>query len=711
MKFKITLTLVILFSIALVGGSFYTKKLIDELPSISNLENYTPNIVTKIFDRNGRVLSELFIERRVLVPLREIPVDLQNAFLAIEDNDFYEHWGISTKGILRAFIKNILKGRAAQGGSTITQQLSKTIFLTSEKTISRKIKEVLLTIQLEREYTKEEILQLYINQIYFGAGGYGAESASKIYFGKSVRDLDLAEAALIAGLPKAPNYYSPLKNVERAKKRRAIVLSRMRELGYITKEQEDQANDFPIPTEKHIEEQNSGHYFIEYLRILLEPKYGTNILHKGGLQIYTTLDIKMQEAAEKALTQALDKFDETALKNFEKEKVEPKKVQGAIMAIDPTTGAIRVMVGGRDFKETKFNRAVQAKRQAGSSFKPFVYTAAIDTKLMTPATQLEDKQMVYVFDGSKWNLVSRNYSYVENLAEQMKIEEVIDPMKIWYPVNYGGKYRGEVLLREALARSINTCAIEVIDKVGPNTVIDYARKMGIKSPLTNTLSLALGSSDVTLQEMVSSFGTLASGGVKTEPYFITKVIDKDGRVLENNIPTEKEVLTQQTSFVMTNLLKGVVEKGSGYAARQLGRPCAGKTGTSNDSADAWFVGYTPQMVAGVWVGYDDRTSLGQKVTGGSIACPIWTQFMKEALEGYPVLEFKEPNSDEKMNTGKSNGIEWARIDPKTGLLALSKVPGSYLEAFLEGTVPTIYCTQKSKQEEKQVEENEEDEGY
>lgn len=701
MKFKIVLILVMLFSIMLVGGSFYTKKLIDELPSIADLENYTPNIVTKIFDRNGRVISELFVERRVLVPLREIPVDLQNAFIAIEDNDFYKHWGISTKGILRAFVKNLLKGRTVQGGSTITQQLSKTIFLTSERTISRKIKEVLLTIQLEREYTKEEILQLYINQIYFGAGGYGAESASKIYFGKSVRNLELAEAALIAGLPKAPNYYSPLKNAERAKNRRRIVLSRMRELGYITKEQEEQANEVPVPTEKHIEEQNSGHYFIEYLRILLEPKYGTNILHKGGLKIYTTLDIKMQEIAEKALSEALDKFDKDRLAVFEKEKVEPKKVQGAIMAIDPVTGAIRVMVGGRDFKETKFNRAVQAKRQAGSSFKPFVYTAAIDTKLMTPATVLEDKQMVYVFDGTKWDLVSRNLSYVEILAEKMNIGDVIDPMKVWYPVNYGGKYREKVLLREALARSINTCAIEVIDKIGPNVVIDYARKMGIKSPLTNTLSLALGSSDVTLQEMVSSFGTLASGGVRTEPYFVTKVIDKDGRILEHNIPTEKEVLSPQTSFIMTNLLKGVVDKGSGYAARQLGRPCAGKTGTSNDSADAWFVGYTTQLVAGVWVGYDDRTSLGQKVTGGNLACPIWTKFMKEALAGSPVVDFAEP---------QNGGIEWTNIDPKTGLLALSKTPGKYEEAFLFGTMPSLYCTQKDKYAVNFKEEDEE-EGY
>lgn len=703
MKYKILLVFVILFSLAVVGGSVYIKKLINELPSISNLENYTPSIVTKIYDRNERLISELFIERRVLVPLKDIPVDLQNAFIAIEDNDFYKHWGISTKGILRAFFKNLLKGKVAQGGSTITQQLSKTIFLTSERTLTRKIKELLLTVQLEHQYTKEEILQLYINQIYFGAGGYGAESASKIYFGKSVRDLTLPEAALIAGLPKAPNYYSPLKHPERALTRRAVVLSRMRELGFITLEQEKEANAAPIPKEKFIEEQKSGHYFVEYLRILLEPKYGTNVLHKGGLTIYTTLDIKMQEAAEKALGEALADFDTKQMSYFEKEDMELKKVQGAIMAIDPKTGAIRVMVGGRDFKETKFNRAVQAKRQAGSSFKPFVYLTAIDKKVMNPATMLEDEQMVYLFDGNEWNLVSRKLSYVEQLAEHMTAEDLVDPMKIWYPVNYGGKYRGDVLLREALARSLNTCAIEAITKVKPDAVIDYARKVGIKSPMINTLSLALGSSDVTLQEMVSSFGTLASGGVHTEPYFVTKIVDKNGKILEINLPQEKEVLSPQTSYIMTNLLEGVVQHGSGYAARALGRPCAGKTGTSNDSVDAWFVGYTPQLVAGVWVGYDDRTTLGTKSTGGNTACPIWTEFMKEALKDYPVVDFSVPKD-----------IQWALIDPKTGLLALSKTQNAYLEAFLDGTVPTTYYTKKANYTDKKSvadSDDEENEGY
>lgn len=693
MKFRTLVIILVIISALTVVAVEAISRLVDELPSISNLERYTPNVVTKIFDKDGNLLSELFIERRVLVPLKEIPADLQNAFIAIEDNDFYNHWGISTKGILRAFFINFLKGKVSQGGSTITQQLAKTIFLTSEKTITRKIKELLLTVQLERKYTKEEIFQLYINQIYFGAGGYGAESASRIYFGKSVTELTLAEAALIAGLPKAPSYYSPIRNPEIAKVRRATVLHRMKELGFINEQQEQQANQEPVPTEKHTVEQTSGHYFIEYLRILLEPKYGTNVLHKGGLSIYTTLDIKMQQAAEKALSEHLEKFDKQQKSFFEKEKREFQKVQGAIMAIDHRTGAIRVMVGGRDFKETKFNRAVQAKRQAGSSFKPFVYVTGIDTKQITPSTMLEDNPMLFAFDGNNWNLVSRDLSYLEVLAEKMTPEDLVNPMKVWYPTNLGSRYRGAVILRQAIYRSINICAIEAINMVTPAKVIDYARKMGIKSPLVNSLSLALGSSDVTLQEMVSAFGTLASGGIQTEPYFITKIVDKDGKILEENIPVEKEVLSQQTSFVMTNLLKGVVERGSGYKARELGRPCAGKTGTSNDSVDVWFIGYTPQLVAGVWVGYDDRTTLGKKTTGGGLACPIWTSFMKEALKGYPVLNFKQPK-----------GIEWALIDPQTGLLALSKTPNAYLEAFLEGTTPQEYSFNKNVVTEQQPEE-------
>ncbi|MDR1196042.1 MAG: transglycosylase domain-containing protein [Endomicrobium sp.] len=668
--------------LSIVVGAQILKKMTEDLPSISQLENYTPNLSTKIYDKDNNLIAELFTERRMLVPINEIPIDLQNAFIAIEDNDFFHHWGASTKGFMRALSRIVLKRKVLEGGSTITQQLAKTIFLTPEKTLKRKIKELLLTIQLEKDYSKDEILQFYINQIYFGSGANGAQSAAKVYFNKNVEDLNLAECATLAAIPKSPNYYNPFKKAEASLTRRNLVLARMRQLGYITSEQEAQALEVPLPIKEDRPKQESGYYFVEFLRIMLEPKYGTNVLFKSGLSIYTTLDMTIQTAAEKALETDLEKFDADKVKTFEREGKEPVKVQGALIAMDIKTGAIRAMVGGRNFKETQFNRAIQAKRQPGSSFKPFVYLAAIEAGL-TAATLLDDEQMVFVNNGAEWELVSRDIKALETIAEQIPEADIIDTQKIWTPVNYGGKYRGPVSLRTALALSINTCAIQTIMQITPRRVIQAARKLGITTPMSNSLALALGSSDVTLQEMVSAYATFASGGVKTTPYVITKITDKDGRILEQNLPKQKEVLSSQICFVMTNMLRSVVERGSGWYAKYLNRPCAGKTGTTNEGSDVWFIGYTPQLVAGVWVGYDDRSiSLGDRVTGGNLACPIWTKFMKEALAGKPIVDFSQPDN-----------IDWALIDPQTGLLALSKTPGAFLEAFIKGTAPKQYYDQ------------------
>jgi penicillin-binding protein 1A len=348
------------------------------------------------------------------------------------------------------------------------------------------------------------------------------------------------------------------------------------------------------------------------------------------------------------------------------------------------------MVGGRSFKESQFNRATQAKRQAGSAFKPFVYLTAIEAGF-TPATILNDEPMVFVYKENAWDLVSRDITTLEIIAETVSENDLIDTNKVWAPTNYGKKYRGSVTVRTALALSINICAVETIMKVTPASVIQTAKDLGITTPLANSFSLALGASDVTLQEMVSAFATFASGGIKTTPYVITKITDKDGKILEENIPEQKEVLSSQVCFIVSNMLKAVVEKGSGWYAKNLGRPCAGKTGTTNGASDAWFIGYTPQLVAGVWAGYDDRSiSLGDRITGGGLACPIWTNFMKEALEGKPVLDFVQPEN-----------IEWALIDPSTGLLALSKTPGAFLEAFSNGTAPTQYYNQPTSNHEKQ----------
>ncbi|GHT23685.1 penicillin-binding protein [Endomicrobiia bacterium] len=675
------LTIALIVAVLVIAVSKITANFIDNLPSIKQLENYTPNLSTKIYDKDNNLIAELFTERRIFIPINKIPVNLQNAFIAIEDKDFFKHWGISIKGIMRAFSRILLKMKIAEGGSTITQQLAKTIFLTRDKTLIRKIKEAILTIQLEKNYSKDEILQLYINQIYFGCGAYGVQTAARIYFNKNAQDLNLAECATLAAIPKSPNYYNPFNNAKASLARRNLVLLRLRELGYITKEKEEEALAVTLPTKETALKENMGHYLLEFLRIMLEPKYGTNVLFKGGLSIYTTIDMKAQVGAEKAIEEALANFDKNKLKVFEKSRRKPVKVQGALIAIDPKNGAIRAMVGGRNFRESQFNRAIQAKRQPGSAFKPFIYLAAIE-KGLTPATLLNDEPMVFVYKGkgNSWDLVSRDITTLETIAETVSEKDLINTNKIWTPTNYDKKYRGPVILKTALASSINICAIETIMQITPLKVIQSAKNLGITTPLANSFSLALGSSDTTLQEMVSAFAVFASGGIKTTPYIITKITDRDGKILEQNIPQQKEVLSSQDCFIITNMLKAVVEKGSGWNAKNLGRPCAGKTGTTNDSSDAWFIGYTPQLAAGVWVGYDDHSiSLGEKVTGGIIACPIWTQFMKEALDGELVLDFMQPEN-----------IEWALIDPLTGLLALSKTSGASLEAFVKGTVPTKY---------------------
>jgi penicillin-binding protein 1A len=648
-----------------VSGEF-----IGNLPCVQQLDNYAPNLSTKIYDKNNNLISEIFIERRVLIPIKEVPGDLQKAFVAIEDSSFFKHWGISIKGTVRAFLRMILKRKVAEGGSTITQQLTKSIFLNSEKTLIRKIREGILTIQLEKKYSKSEILQFYVNQIYFGSGAYGVQAAARIYFNKSAKDLNLAECATLAAIPKSPNYYNPFKNAKASLVRRNLVLLRMKELGYITKKQEKKALEVALPTKKKILREATGRYLTEFLKILLEPKYGKNVLFKSGLSIYTTIDLQAQIAAEKAIEETLAKFEEGG-------RPKSAKIQGALIAIDTKSGAIRAMVGGRSFKESQFNRAVQAKRQPGSSFKPFVYLAAIESGL-TSATILDDKPLIFAYNKNSWKLVSRDLTTLETIAENVPEKYLIDTKKFWIPTNYGNKYKGHVTLGTALALSINTCTVDIIMKITPEKVIHLARSLGISTPLTNSLSLALGSSDVTLQEMVSAFAVFASGGIKTNPYVIAKILDKDGKILEQHIPEQKDVLSPQTCFIITNMLRGAIERGSGWYAKNLGRPCAGKTGTTNNSTDAWFIGYTPQLAAGVWIGYDNQSmSLGERTTGGVIACPIWTQFMKRALDGEPILNFTQPEN-----------IELALIESHTGFLASNKTNDTFLEAFIKGTTPS-----------------------
>jgi penicillin-binding protein 1A len=523
-----------------------------------------------------------------------------------------------------------------------------------------------------------------------------------MYFSKRTEDMSLSECALLAGLIRYPHYYSPFRHPRRTVYRRSTILARMRELRFISEHEELFTNSELVMTKRVSVPIYTAPYFVENIRLLLEPKYGSRTIYRAGWNIYTTLDVRMQRIAEKVIEKFLSSFDKIKLREVKKQIEEEKKkyeeegywseittgtpygvglttdipkVQCALLAMDPRTGQIRAMVGGRNFKKTQFNRALQARRQVGSAFKPIIYAAAIE-KGYTPTTIIEDTPVVYVNDGKNWQLAAETTYYLLELDPEV----LEDPEKVWVPENYKKTYLGKVLLRKALELSLNVAAVKTIEEISPVTVIDYARKFGVKSRLTKTLSLALGSSDITLFEIVRAFSVFANGGIKTRPYSVICIEDRDGKTIKENASQEEDVLSPQTSYIISNLLQGVVQNGTGRYARYLNRPCAGKTGTTNDFSDAWFIGYTPELICGVWVGYDDRRTLGEKKSGGAVACPIWTYFMREALEDTPVSDFSEP----------PEGITFAEVDPNTGLLATKRIPG-YMEAFVDGTEPKEFA--------------------
>ncbi|OGR83894.1 MAG: hypothetical protein A2902_00450 [Elusimicrobia bacterium RIFCSPLOWO2_01_FULL_64_13] len=700
MRRKTAYSLFALFALAILVCGGVLRYLLAGLPSVRILEEYLPELTTRITDAKGDVITELFSERRVWVPLNEIPIDLQNAFISIEDDRFFRHWGISPEGMIRAAVKNFLAGRVVQGGSTITQQLAKLIFLTQERTFTRKARELLLALQIEHRFSKEEILQMYLNQVYFGQGAYGVSAAARNFFGKKVQELTLPECATLAGIPRLPNYYSPARNPERAKSRRAVVLSRMRELKYISEEEERLAADAPLNVLQGPAHPTIAPYFIEHVRRTLEASFGSDLLYRGGLSIATTLDSQMQGSAEQIMEAALASFDKTFGSQAEairaKEKTEnlrqsgtvPKdftvqpsttipKVQGALVALDPKTGAIRAMLGGRDFTESQFNRVTQAKRQPGSAFKTFVWTSALADGY-TAASVVDDLPAGFYNDGRSWKLL-------EGATDAFLIEEATRTMRleadqVWAPKNYDNTNLGPITLRKALAFSRNLVSVRLIYALGPRKVVEWAHKLGIRSPMDSVLSLSLGTSVLTLLEITSAYGTLASEGIRTEPYAITKVTDFDGRTLLENSPKESEAVSPQINYLITNLLRAVITEGTAKSARRLGRPAAGKTGTSQDQRDLWFVGFTPQLVCGAWMGYDDFSPLGKKIAAGGVLVPWWTDFMKKAHENLPERDFTVPE-----------GITFVKIDKKSGFLALPSCPQVILEAFNSGTEPKEFC--------------------
>jgi penicillin-binding protein 1A len=684
---------VILVALLIVSGTYVLRRLLEGLPDMTTLENYQPSLSTHVFDENAKPLAELSIEKRALLTLNQIPVDLQNAVIAVEDDNFLNHWGISPKGIIRSALVDVLHGRVVQGASTITQQLAKQIFLSRRRTIIRKLREILLAIEIERNFSKSEILQLYLNQVYFGEGGYGVQAAAHNYFGKEVPQLTLADCALLAGLIRAPRANSPFAHPDNARRRRAVVLERMFEMKMITQLEKDAANQEPIPLTKPLEVGTQAPYFVEHVRHRMELKYGYNALWRGGLKIHTTLDLDMQKTAEEVMEKRLAEFDDKALKEWERKQKEalptpegvdvstipPSKIQGAFVLLDIKTGAVRVMIGGRD---SIFNRAVQARRQPGSTFKAFVWAAALQSG-MTAASLVDDTPLAYYYDGRDWRLL-------EGATDQYAISLATAPFaqsedfKIWVPNNFDGKFLGTITLRKALAQSRNIASVRLIEKIGPPVVVDIAHRAGIQSGLDPVLSLGLGSSVVSPLEMASAFGTFANGGISVTPYTVESVEDASGKMLETHLPAEKEAMPPQLAYLVTNLLKGVVQNGTGSFARALNRPLAGKTGTTNDNRDLWFVGFTPDLVAAAWMGYDDFSSLGRKDwTGGSTVVPWWTEIMQTILKDYPKRDFPVPQ-----------GIVFSKIDSLSGALALPTCPkrSVILEAFQEGTEPKQFCT-------------------
>ena len=610
-----------------------------------------PELVTGLYDRTW--------EERRLVTLGEVPLLMTRAILSIEDERFYHHWGIDPIAVLRAFAVNLRRGGIVQGGSTLTQQLMKNFFLGSEQTMVRKIKEALMAIVAERNYSKDEILENYINEIYLGQKGaqgiFGVWEASQFYFGKEPSQLSVGEMALLAGLIKAPNRYSPYRSVKDAATRRDVVLGKMFEEGFITRAQFERSRKEVIRPREFVKLANDAPFYVDFLRKELAESYSSQVLTAEGLRIFTSLDFQLQVLAEKSLAKGL-KLLERSYPHL-RESGKKDRLEGAIVVIKPQTGEIKAMAGGRDYQKSQFNRVIQARRQPGSIFKPFVYLAALiygseDGEIrFTPATLVEDSPFTWSYEGQEW-----------------------------VPENYKEEYYGLVTFRKALEKSLNSATARIASEVGIKKVREIAYRLGLQGPLPLLPSLALGAVEVTPFEIARAFSTLANNGVRTNPLAVKQVMNQRGQVLEKRDVQVKKVITPRVAYLMNHLLKGVLDRGTGRGVRRRGfyRPAAGKTGTTNDTRDAWFAGYTPDLLAVVWVGFDQQSELG--LTGAQAALPIWTEFMKKATAGNPVTDFNQPS-----------GIEFIDVDPLSGYRATPNCPRVVREVFLKSEAPTAFC--------------------
>jgi penicillin-binding protein 1A len=697
---RVLFALLVLVS-ALVGAStglllVYTT----DLPQVEALEAYRPSSITELYDYHGRVIGSFALQRRVVAGYDDFAPVLREALVSIEDKDFYRHSGINFWRIVGAAYRDLESGGKVQGASTLTMQLARNLFLSPDRSFHRKVQESMLAIQIERRFTKPQIFTLYANQIFLGHGAYGFEAASEFYFSKPARQLTLAEAALLAGLPKGPGIYSPINHPDRALKRRNLVINAMLEDGKITAAQADAARSLPLVLRLQHDPNSLSPYFVEEIRRYLETKYGADQVHEGGLKVYTSLDVDLQEAANQAVLDglaayerrhgwkghlenvvaegsAIDKYqhpdweDEPEVNGYIHALVTSSGVgiatvkfgryaavlgqsdvawtqgtlqdllhagdvcyvkilslsangaarvsfeqdsgaQGALLAIDNATGGIKALVGGRDFNESKFDRATQALRQVGSSFKPYVYTAVID-RGGSPDDTIMDEPVTFETGSGPYT-----------------------------PHDYEEKFEGIITLRRALAQSLNIPALRLASKVGIKTVIDYAERFGITAKLPPYLPVALGAAEITLMEQTSAYSVFPNDGVRVTPRYITRVTDYEGRVLEEDYPEVKDVISARTARIMTAMLREVVLHGTAAAAAKMPFPIAGKTGTTNDFTDAWFVGFSPTMTCGVWIGFDEKKSLGAKETGAHAALPVWMSFMNAALAGKDPGEFQPP---------------------------------------------------------------------
>ncbi|MCD6123802.1 PBP1A family penicillin-binding protein [bacterium] len=646
-----------------------------ELPDPRVLEEYRPPIVSRVYSADGELLAEFAGEKRIWVSLDDVSPCFIKALLSTEDRNFYHHWGIDLKRIFGALIANIRAGRIIQGGSTITQQLARDLFLTRQKILTRKIKEALTAIRLEHRYTKYEILELYINQSYMGKGCYGVQAAAQTFFGKDASELGPAEAAFLVGLLRAPSYY--LRDPRRAVRRRNLVLKLMAKSDVMKDvcpiDNLDSLLALPFVMPKKVRGESwKAPYFVDFVRRKVAAKFGEDVLYSGGITIYTTLNYKLQKVAEDTLRGRLRMLQrrvevlhhpddpEYTMMVYDSTTGDSvrvwKQINGAVFAVQNGTGRILVMVGGKDFKQSQFNRVTQAIRQPGSAFKPFVYTAAIDNG-MQPCDWIDDVPGVWPkADGGEWR-----------------------------PENYDRKYLGKITLREALAHSRNLASVRLCEMVGPKTVVQYAHRMGITTFLDPVLSITMGSSGVKLWDIVTAFSVFPNQGVKITPVAIDRIVDRDGAIIYREQPEKKEVLSKGTAYVMVSMLQSVIDFGTGHAARLFGflHPAGGKTGTTNDYTDAWFIGFTKDMTAGVRVGFDDMTSIGEGITGSRGALPIWTKLM---IAAHPTSPTEKDSFD--IPYGEVVFLDICRVSHK---LATKRCPVLH-EVFLrKNPVPHEYC--------------------